>query len=227
MKELRKMCCSISIIWPSRYIRVWMMHVSGRMNGDEVLMLVHYLIFLLMTYSAHAVLEFISQDPHLVVQIVGSFIDRDLDREVQTSRIGESKPPTSNSNKYNIDHSGYSISILITVQERRSISRSLMPQATGPAPPPISIPRQTPICTASMPIQNTMDIDDILASVDRGAGASPESTALDHQQLTRFWVAERAVSEVLPWPAPLMERVMDRVRLQVCDTLYLIYASLG
>lgn len=60
-----------------------------------------------------------------------------------------------------------------------------------------------------------MDIDDILASVDRGPGASPESAALDHQLLTRFWVAERAVSEVLPWPAPLMERIMDRVRIQV------------
>ncbi|KAJ6086166.1 hypothetical protein N7486_010447 [Penicillium sp. IBT 16267x] len=60
-----------------------------------------------------------------------------------------------------------------------------------------------------------MDIDDILASVDRGAGASPESTAIDHQLLTRFWVAERAVSEVLPWPAPLMERMMDRVRMQI------------
>ncbi|KAJ5779073.1 hypothetical protein N7457_006793 [Penicillium paradoxum] len=60
-----------------------------------------------------------------------------------------------------------------------------------------------------------MDIDDILASVDRGSGASPESTALDHQLLTRFWVAERAVSEVLPWPAPLMERIMDRVRMQI------------
>lgn len=67
-----------------------------------------------------------------------------------------------------------------------------------------------------------MDIDDILASVDRGPGASPESAALDHQQLTRFWVAERAVSEVLPWPALLMERMMDRVRIQVrrhCDTV--------
>ncbi|KAJ6076561.1 hypothetical protein N7499_008542 [Penicillium canescens] len=59
-----------------------------------------------------------------------------------------------------------------------------------------------------------MDIDDILASVDRGPGASRESAALDHQLLTRFWVAERAVSEVLPWPAPLMERMMDRVRMQ-------------
>ncbi|KAJ5101625.1 hypothetical protein NUU61_003847 [Penicillium alfredii] len=60
-----------------------------------------------------------------------------------------------------------------------------------------------------------MDIDDILASVDRGAGASPESAALDHQLLTRFWVAERAVSEVLPWPVPLMERMMERVRRQI------------
>lgn len=60
-----------------------------------------------------------------------------------------------------------------------------------------------------------MDIDDILASVDRGAGASSASTAIDHQLLTRFWVAERAVSEVLPWPTALMERMMDRVRWQV------------
>ncbi|CAG7942612.1 unnamed protein product [Penicillium nalgiovense] len=64
-----------------------------------------------------------------------------------------------------------------------------------------------------------MDIDDILASVDRGPGASPESAALDHQLLTRFWVAERAVSEVLPWPAPLMERIMDRVRIQISNTI--------
>lgn len=60
------------------------------------------------------------------------------------------------------------------------------------------------------------DIDDILASVDRDQlASSPESTALDHQQLTRFWVAERGVPEVLPWPGPLMERVMERLRKQV------------
>ncbi|KAF7130979.1 hypothetical protein CNMCM5793_003914 [Aspergillus hiratsukae] len=59
-----------------------------------------------------------------------------------------------------------------------------------------------------------MDIDDILASVDRH-DTSPESAALDHQLLTRFWVAERAVSELLPWPGPLMERMMERVRKQV------------
>ncbi|KAJ5302008.1 hypothetical protein N7508_006871 [Penicillium antarcticum] len=71
-----------------------------------------------------------------------------------------------------------------------------------------------------------MDIDDILASVDRGPGASPESAALDHQLLTRFWVAERAVSEVLPWPAPLMERMMDRVRMQI-ETIEDLAASSG
>ncbi|KAF4151992.1 hypothetical protein CNMCM6069_002784 [Aspergillus lentulus] len=59
-----------------------------------------------------------------------------------------------------------------------------------------------------------MDIDDILASVDRH-DTSPESAALDHQLLTRLWVAERAVSELLPWPGPLMERMMERVRKQI------------
>lgn len=87
-----------------------------------------------------------------------------------------------------------------------------MPQAH-----PTPLHRSSPAFFASrIPLPRaTMDIDDILASVDRGAGASLESTAIDHQLLTRFWVAERAVSEVLPWPAPLMERMMDRVRLQV------------
>ncbi|PYI11414.1 putative GINS DNA replication complex subunit Sld5 [Aspergillus sclerotiicarbonarius CBS 121057] len=60
-----------------------------------------------------------------------------------------------------------------------------------------------------------MDIDDILASVDRPDASTPESAALDHQLLTRFWVAERGVSELLPWPAALMERMMDRVRNQI------------
>jgi GINS complex subunit 4 len=60
-----------------------------------------------------------------------------------------------------------------------------------------------------------MDIDDILASVDRTDVTSPESTALDHQLLTRFWVAERSVPELLPWPARLMDRMMERVRQQV------------
>lgn len=63
-----------------------------------------------------------------------------------------------------------------------------------------------------------MDIDDILASVDRdNYSSSLESTAIDHQQLTRLWVAERAVTELLPWPAQVMDRMMDRVRKQVCN----------
>ncbi|KAK1146406.1 GINS complex subunit [Aspergillus melleus] len=60
-----------------------------------------------------------------------------------------------------------------------------------------------------------MDIDDILASVDRGDVSTPESASLDHQLLTRFWVAERGVSELLPWPGPLMERMMERVKRQI------------
>lgn len=70
-----------------------------------------------------------------------------------------------------------------------------------------------------------MDIDDILASVDHGPGASLESTAIDHQLLTRFWVAERAVSEVLPWPTALMDRMMDRVRSQVSTFQYINLTS--
>lgn len=62
---------------------------------------------------------------------------------------------------------------------------------------------------------SAMDIDDILASVDRSDVSSPESTALDHQLLTRFWVAERTAPELLPWPARLMDRMMERVRQQV------------
>ncbi|OAX78409.1 hypothetical protein ACJ72_07283 [Emergomyces africanus] len=60
-----------------------------------------------------------------------------------------------------------------------------------------------------------MDIDDILASVDRPDVSSAEATALDAQQLTRFWVTERGVPELLPWPGALMERVMERVRRQI------------
>ncbi|KAN0068234.1 hypothetical protein V8E54_013804 [Elaphomyces granulatus] len=56
------------------------------------------------------------------------------------------------------------------------------------------------------------DIDDILASVDP---ENSSDTELDHQQLTRFWVAERAVSDLLPWPGPLMDRLMERVRKQI------------
>ncbi|KAL3478089.1 hypothetical protein BJX99DRAFT_224997 [Aspergillus californicus] len=60
-----------------------------------------------------------------------------------------------------------------------------------------------------------MDIDDILAAVDSSNTSTPESTALDHQLLTRFWVAERSVPELLPWPARLMDRIMNRVQQQI------------
>ncbi|KAI1908791.1 GINS complex subunit [Ophidiomyces ophidiicola] len=59
------------------------------------------------------------------------------------------------------------------------------------------------------------DIDDILNSVSRDDIDLPEFTALDYQQLTRFWVAERAAPDLLPWPGPLMERVMERVKKQI------------
>ena len=72
----------------------------------------------------------------------------------------------------------------------------------------------------------TMDIDDILASVDRTAGPTPESAALDHQLLTRFWVAERAVPELLPWPGPLMDRMMGRVSRHVCQPRVKYYGVL-
>ena len=60
-----------------------------------------------------------------------------------------------------------------------------------------------------------MDIDDILADLDRTEPHSIPSTALDHQQLTRFWVSERAAPDVLKWPTDLMDRVMSRVRQQI------------
>jgi GINS complex subunit 4 len=64
-----------------------------------------------------------------------------------------------------------------------------------------------------------MDIDDILASVGRDNHSSPESVTIDHQHLTRLWVAERAVSELLPWPGQLMDRMMERVRKQVVSLI--------
>ena len=60
-----------------------------------------------------------------------------------------------------------------------------------------------------------LDIDDILADIHASDPSSPASAALDHQQLTRFWISERACPEILPWPAELMDRVMQRVRTQI------------
>jgi GINS complex subunit 4 len=71
-----------------------------------------------------------------------------------------------------------------------------------------------------------MDIDDILADLDRTEPTSTATTALDHQQLTRFWVSERAAPDVLKWPTDLMERVMSRVRKQI-ETIEDITAGVG
>ena len=57
-----------------------------------------------------------------------------------------------------------------------------------------------------------MDIDDILAEVD--GHAVPLETR-DLQELSRAWVTERSAPEILPWPASLMERILERIRLQV------------
>ena len=57
-----------------------------------------------------------------------------------------------------------------------------------------------------------MNIDDILAEVD--ARAVPLE-ARDLQELSRAWVTERSAPEILPWPAALMGRVLERIRLQV------------
>ncbi|RMX80562.1 hypothetical protein D0869_07461 [Hortaea werneckii] len=56
------------------------------------------------------------------------------------------------------------------------------------------------------------DISDILASVSRPS--VPQST-LDLQALTRAWVNERTSPELLPYPAELVDRVMDRVKKQI------------
>ena len=57
-----------------------------------------------------------------------------------------------------------------------------------------------------------MDIDDILAEVDDST--IPQETR-DLQELTRTWVNERSAPELLPWPAELMDRVLERIRQQV------------
>ncbi len=57
-----------------------------------------------------------------------------------------------------------------------------------------------------------MDIDGILAEVD--GHAVPLETR-DLQELSRAWVTERSAPEILPWPASLMDRVLERIRQQV------------
>ena len=62
-----------------------------------------------------------------------------------------------------------------------------------------------------------MDIDDILAEVDEST--VPQETR-DLQELTRTWVNERSAPELLPWPAELMDRVLERIRQQVSALSY-------
>jgi len=63
-----------------------------------------------------------------------------------------------------------------------------------------------------------MNIDDILASVSNNERI-PQRTS-DLQALTRAWVAERCAPELLPYPEELVDRVMERIKTQVSDSLY-------
>lgn len=67
-----------------------------------------------------------------------------------------------------------------------------------------------------------MDISDILSSVTRAhnaANGAPADDNTEKQQdlelLTKAWVSERVAPELLPYPAELMDRVMNRLRRQV------------
>jgi GINS complex subunit 4 len=72
-----------------------------------------------------------------------------------------------------------------------------------------------------------MEIDDILAEIDRTEPTlAAADTALDHQQLTRFWISERAAPDVLRWPAELMDRVTARIRRQI-QTIEDLTAEVG
>ena len=59
------------------------------------------------------------------------------------------------------------------------------------------------------------DISDILASV---SAAPVPQRKLDLQALARAWVNERTAPELLPYPADLCDRVMDRIKKQVSST---------
>lgn len=65
-----------------------------------------------------------------------------------------------------------------------------------------------------------MDIDGILAELDQDG--LPQETR-DLHELSRAWVTERSAPELLPWPASLMERVLDRIRRQVFTLRYLAH----
>ncbi|KAI9803824.1 MAG: hypothetical protein M1825_001704 [Sarcosagium campestre] len=64
-----------------------------------------------------------------------------------------------------------------------------------------------------------MDIDDILAGVDRRANLYvaddlPQGTQ-DLQDLTRAWVAERTSPEIMQYPEALIQRSLKRIRKQI------------
>lgn len=61
--------------------------------------------------------------------------------------------------------------------------------------------------------RTNMDIDDLLAEV--AVDTTPQESR-DLQELTRVWVAERTAPEILTWPEDLMDRVLERIRRQVC-----------
>lgn len=58
-----------------------------------------------------------------------------------------------------------------------------------------------------------MDIDDLIAEV--AVDSTPQESS-DLHDLTRAWVAERTAPEILNWPEELMDRVLERIRRQVC-----------
>ena len=62
-----------------------------------------------------------------------------------------------------------------------------------------------------------MDIDDILADIDREP--IPQETK-DLQTLTQAWVTERVAPELQPYPEELMERVLASISKQVSFDIF-------
>ncbi|KAG8532637.1 uncharacterized protein KY384_002514 [Bacidia gigantensis] len=105
-------------------------------------------------------------------------------------------------------------------QQRTKLSRA-QTFAFGQHEPPTddsptaSSRRQRPVA-GDLPRESStdlvMDIEDILASVDDHA-LPTETTEV--QQLARLWVAERSAPEIFPWPAALMDRMLERIKQQI------------
>jgi hypothetical protein len=68
-----------------------------------------------------------------------------------------------------------------------------------------------------------MNIDDILASVSN-TERIPQRTS-DLQALTRAWVAERCAPEILPYPEELIDRIMERIKMQVSNRYSFFFFS--